>query len=229
MRFAMHIYADRHVVSCWLRRTGLTLKEQRLTQGHPSSRGIIIDPKGDPGEDCDQDGGHVCLQDEISNISFNPETQRKPWIWTCGEKGCGDSQETKNRSGVCVCIVGEMVVRRKQWHDLKSSKVCTLTMRRVVISSFVQMEHLISPKRWIPFQGHVRFQLNMAESRKPCTFFCKPLSQQAAPASLWELSQRAATLFLLHFVCPLNITKRAFQRGIIATCNFTRQKKPEKK
>lgn len=94
----------------------------------------------------------------------------------------------KNRKGeVCVCVCvwwGSLGLREKQWHDLKSSKVCTLTMRRVVISSFVQMEHLISPKRWIPFQGQVRFQLNMAESRKHCTFFCKPLSQQAAPASL---------------------------------------------
>lgn len=68
--------------------------------------------------------------------------------------------------------------------QLKSSKVCTLTTRRVVISPFVQMEHLISPKRWIPFQGQVRFQLNMAESRKHGRFFCNPLSQQAAPASL---------------------------------------------
>lgn len=68
--------------------------------------------------------------------------------------------------------------------QLKSFKVCTLTTHRVVISPFVQMEHLISPKRWIPFQGQVRFQLNMAESRKHGRFFCNPLSQQAAPASL---------------------------------------------
>lgn len=68
--------------------------------------------------------------------------------------------------------------------QLKCSKLCTLTTRRVVISPFVQMEHLISPKRWIPFQGQVRFQLNMAESRKRGRFFCNPLSQQAAPASL---------------------------------------------
>lgn len=68
--------------------------------------------------------------------------------------------------------------------QFKCSKLCTLTTRRVVISPFVQMEHLISPKRWIPFQGQVRFQLNMAESRKRGRFFCNPLSQQAAPASL---------------------------------------------
>lgn len=63
--------------------------------------------------------------------------------------------------------------------QFKCSKLCTLTTRRVVISPFVQMEHLISPKRWIPFQGQVRFQLNMAESRKRGRFFCNPyLSRQ---------------------------------------------------
>lgn len=65
---------------CLFNEDRFNIKKQCLTQGHPSSGGIIIDPEGDPGEDGDQDGGHVCLQDEISNVSLNPETQRKPWI-----------------------------------------------------------------------------------------------------------------------------------------------------
>ncbi len=121
----------------------------------------------------------------------------------------------------CKHISGKEERRGKTLQQLQSSKVCTLTTRTVVISPFFQMEHLISPKRWIPFQGQVRFQLNMAESSKHGRFFCNPLSQQAAPAFLRELSQRAALPFFLHFLCPLNITKRAFQRCIIATHAFT--------
>lgn len=75
------------VISCdnhWiLMKAGRSLIMQQwlcLTQGHPSCRGIIIDPERDPGEDGDQDGGHICLQDEISNVPLNPETQRKSWI-----------------------------------------------------------------------------------------------------------------------------------------------------
>lgn len=167
-----------------------------LTQGHPSCRGIIIDPEGDPGEYGDQDGGHICLQDEIPNVPLNPETQRKPWIWTCKEKGWSDSLE---KSRARVKTSGKKGEKGETLAQLKSSEVCTLTTHRVVISPFVQMEHLISPKRWIPFQGQVRFQLNMAESRKHGRFFCNPLSQQAAPASLRELSQRAALLFFCTF------------------------------
>lgn len=58
------------------------LFEQKLkvTQGHTSSRGIIVNPEGDPGQDCDQDGGHVSLQDKIAYVSFDAETQRQPRV-----------------------------------------------------------------------------------------------------------------------------------------------------
>ena len=142
-----------------------------------------------------------------------------------GEKGRSDSLE--KRAGQSAKKEkhqwwGEKKKKKKKKGEktlaqLKSSKVCTLTTRGVVISPFVRMEHLISPKRWIPFQGRVRFQLNMAESRKHGRFFCNPLSQQAAPASLWELSQRAALLFFRTFLCPLNISKKGILE--VHNCN----------
>lgn len=55
-------------------------KVTRVTQGHTSSRGIIVNPEGDPGQDCDQDGGHVSLQDKIANVPFDAETQRQPRV-----------------------------------------------------------------------------------------------------------------------------------------------------
>lgn len=59
----------------WEQKIGCKSSSGCLTKGHPSCRGIIINPEGDPGEDGDQDGGHICLQDEISNVPLNPETQ----------------------------------------------------------------------------------------------------------------------------------------------------------
>lgn len=133
-------------------------------------------------------------------------------VW---KKRAGQSERKKHQWG------GKKKKKKKKGEktlaQLKSSKVCTLTTRGVVISPFVRMEHLISPKRWIPFQGRVRFQLNMAESRKHGRFFCNPLSQQAAPASLWELSQRAALLFFRTFLCPLNISKKGLLE--VHNCN----------
>lgn len=112
---------------------------------------------------------------------------------------------------------GEMLAQ------FKSSKVCTLTTRRVVISLFVQMEHLISPKRWIPFQGQVRFQLNMAESRKHGTFFCNPyLSRQLQHPS--ENCHRG----LLCFSFALSLSSEHYQKGILEVhnckvCHYTKR------
>lgn len=114
------------------------------------------------------------------SLGYEP-VRRKGWSDSL-EKRAGQSERKKHQWG------GKKKKKKKKGEktlaQLKSSKVCTLTTRGVVISPFVRMEHLISPKRWIPFQGRVRFQLNMAESRKHGRFFCNPLSQQAAPASL---------------------------------------------
>lgn len=51
-----------------------------LTECHPSSRGVIVDPKGHPGKDGDQDRGHVGLQDEVAYIPLNAKTQRQPGV-----------------------------------------------------------------------------------------------------------------------------------------------------
>lgn len=122
-----------------------------------------------------------------------------------------DGQEWKSKTGEKTSVTkgerGEMLAQ------FKSSKVCTLTTRRVVISLFVQMEHLISPKRWIPFQGQVRFQLNMAESRKHGTFFCNPyLSRQLQQPS--ENCHRG----LLCFSFALSLSSEHYQKGILDNC-----------
>lgn len=54
----------------------------RLTQGHPSCRGIVIDPEGDPGEDGNQDGRHVCLQDEVTNVPLQFKAEGQAGVGT---------------------------------------------------------------------------------------------------------------------------------------------------
>lgn len=55
-------------------------KTLKVTQGHTSSRGIVVNPEGDPGQDCDQGGGHVSLQDKVAYVSLDAETQRQPRV-----------------------------------------------------------------------------------------------------------------------------------------------------
>jgi len=46
------------------------------TQCHSCSRSIVIDPKRHPGQNGDEDRWHVSLQDEVTNVPLNSETQR---------------------------------------------------------------------------------------------------------------------------------------------------------
>ena len=50
------------------------------TQGHSGGGGVVVDPEGDPGEDGDQDGGHVGLQDEVSDVPLQLEAQGEAWV-----------------------------------------------------------------------------------------------------------------------------------------------------
>lgn len=52
------------------------------TQGHSGSRGIVVDPEGDPGEDGNQDGRHVCLQDEVTNVPLQFEAEGQAGVGT---------------------------------------------------------------------------------------------------------------------------------------------------
>lgn len=58
-----------------LKKTPPKYNEKIHTQCHSCSRSIVIDPEGDPGQDGDEDGWHVGLQDEVTNVPLNPETQ----------------------------------------------------------------------------------------------------------------------------------------------------------
>lgn len=53
-----------------------------LTQGHSGSRGVIVNPEGDPGEDGNQDGRHVCLQDEVTNVPLQFEAEGQAGVGT---------------------------------------------------------------------------------------------------------------------------------------------------
>jgi hypothetical protein len=57
-----------------------------LTQGHSGSGGIIVDPEGDPGQDGDQDRGHVGLEDKVADVPLQLEAQRQTWVGTCMEE-----------------------------------------------------------------------------------------------------------------------------------------------
>lgn len=52
------------------------------TKGNSSSGRIVIDPEGHPREDGDQDGGHIRLKNEVTNVSLQPKTQRKSRVGT---------------------------------------------------------------------------------------------------------------------------------------------------
>jgi len=45
------------------------------TQGHSGSRCIVVDPEGDPGENGYQDGRHVRLQDEVTDVPLQFEAE----------------------------------------------------------------------------------------------------------------------------------------------------------
>lgn len=53
------------------------------TQGHSGSRCIVVDPEGDPGEDGNQDGRHVCLQDEVTDVPLQFEAEGQTGVGTC--------------------------------------------------------------------------------------------------------------------------------------------------
>lgn len=52
------------------------------TQGHSGSGGVIVDPERDPGEDGNQDGRHVCLQDEVTNVPLQFEAEGQAGVGT---------------------------------------------------------------------------------------------------------------------------------------------------
>ena len=51
-----------------------------LTEGDPCGGGVVVDPEGDPGQDGDQDGGHVGLQDEVADVPLQLEAQGQPGV-----------------------------------------------------------------------------------------------------------------------------------------------------
>jgi len=53
----------------------LALISLSLTQSHSGGGGVVVDPEGDPGEDGDEDGRHVGLQDEVSDVPLQLEAQ----------------------------------------------------------------------------------------------------------------------------------------------------------
>lgn len=101
-----------------------------LTECHPSSRGVIVDPKGHPGKDGDQDRGHVGLQDEVAYIPLDAKAQRQPGIraWMKGGKECG--KDNAEEAG--------------------SEKKHAFMTRRTAIS-FGRMGRFISPTQCTPF------------------------------------------------------------------------------
>lgn len=62
------------------------------TKGNSSSGRIVIDPEGHPREDGDQDGGHIRLKNEVTNVSLQPKTQRKSRVGTYSQTQ-GHSEE----------------------------------------------------------------------------------------------------------------------------------------
>lgn len=54
-----------------------------LTECHSGCWRIVVDPERDPGQDGNQDRWHVRLQDEVANVSLQPEAQGQPRIGTC--------------------------------------------------------------------------------------------------------------------------------------------------
>lgn len=51
------------------------MRTEALTQGDSGGRGVVVYPEGDPGQDGDQGGGHVRLQDEIADVPLQLEAQ----------------------------------------------------------------------------------------------------------------------------------------------------------
>ncbi len=168
-------------------------RERKVTQGHTSSRGIVVNPEGDPGQDCDQGGGHVRLQDKVAYVSLDAETQRQPRVWTWGDTST--QQKPKKRDVNMQVETQKSKHREKQIYNLQLSKPAL--WQRIVISPFVQMEHLISPKQWIPSQGLVPFQLNMAESRKHGRFFWNPFSAGSIYVPLRIVTKACSVFFFI--------------------------------
>ncbi len=152
--------------------------KERFTQGHTSSRGIVVNPEGDPGQDCDQGGGHVRLQDKVAYVSlmrklndsrgYEPgETQvhsrsQKREMSTCKWKHKRASTG-KNRSTICNC---------------QSLHLTTDSHFPICSDGAFNF-----PKAMDSFPGTSSVPINMAESRKHGRFSETP-SQQAASMSL---------------------------------------------
>ena len=75
-------------------------REAGLTQGHAGGRSVVVDPEGDPGQDGDQDGGHVRLQDEVSDVPLDPEAERQAGVGAFRRRRRG----RRGRGGHCVNI-----------------------------------------------------------------------------------------------------------------------------
>ena len=79
---AQHVHACVCVCVCVEHVHACVCVQHVRTQCHPGSRGVVVDPEGDPGQDGDQDGGHVGLQDEVADVPLQLEAQRQAWIGT---------------------------------------------------------------------------------------------------------------------------------------------------
>lgn len=56
------------------------------TEGDPGCGRVVVDPEGHPGEDGDEDGRHVGLQDEVADVPLQPEAQGQPRVGACGDR-----------------------------------------------------------------------------------------------------------------------------------------------
>lgn len=176
-----------------------------LTQGHPSCRGIIIDPERHPGENGDQDGGHVRLEDEISNVSLNSETQRKPWIWTCKETGCDHrlanldvNVKSTQKGETCVTILVQLKELRRLHNDNVQGSLFSICSDGA----------LNFPKAMDSFPGTSSIPIKHGRKLQTQQIFLQPPISAGSSSVPLRIVTKCCSAFVLHFLCPLNTTKR---------------------
>ena len=52
-------------------------EDREQPDGDPGGGGVDVDPEGDPGEDDDEHGGHVDLDEEVSHVPTQDEPNLK--------------------------------------------------------------------------------------------------------------------------------------------------------
>lgn len=94
------------------------------TKGNSSCRGIVIDPEGHPREDGDQDGGHIRLKNEVTNVSLQPKTQRKSRVGTYS-KHKGTVRSHSRRSAPASRGQGHAPIHSRNWEAAHQRAVCS--------------------------------------------------------------------------------------------------------